>query len=46
MHGRVARRYIYHYSQPDDASPRLGKIERDTLLDLLEEVEFACRPAA
>ncbi len=44
MRGRVARRYISYYSQPDDASPRLGKIERDTLLDLLEVVESPAGP--
>jgi lipoprotein-anchoring transpeptidase ErfK/SrfK len=38
MVGRVTRRSIYAYDQPDLDSRRLCKIERDTLLDLQEEV--------
>jgi lipoprotein-anchoring transpeptidase ErfK/SrfK len=45
MRGRVARRSIYLHSQPDLDSPRLGKIERDTLLDLLERVDSPAGPA-
>jgi lipoprotein-anchoring transpeptidase ErfK/SrfK len=44
MMGRVTRRSIDVRSQPDPASPRLYKAERDTLLHLLEEVSSSTGP--
>lgn len=38
MRGRVAKSSINIHSQPDPASKQLGKLPRDTILELLEEV--------
>jgi lipoprotein-anchoring transpeptidase ErfK/SrfK len=38
MRGRVAKSSINIHSQPDPSSKRLGKLPRDTILELLEEV--------
>lgn len=45
MLGRVTRRSIDVLSQPDPSSPRLDKVERDSLLPLLSEVISPYGPA-
>lgn len=38
MRGRVSRRTVTVHEQPDVQSPRIKKVERDTVLTLLEEI--------
>lgn len=43
--GRVTTSLIYLYQQPSFSSERIGKRARDTLLNLLEEIQSASGPA-
>ena len=44
MRGRVARKSIDLYTQPDPLSPQLGKLGRDELLTLEEEILSTAGP--
>jgi hypothetical protein len=42
--GRVTRRYVYVYLQPDEQSRRQEKLERDTLVEIKEELIASAGP--
>jgi hypothetical protein len=45
LHGRVATRFIYRYSEPNFKSDVLGRIPRDTLLGMYEMLHSSDGPA-
>jgi hypothetical protein len=45
MRGRVTKDSIYSYQEPDFHSPRLDILQRDTLVDLYEQIEAPGGPA-